>query len=65
VQLGAVINKIAVSGVAPGVVLNPGTSVSAVEHVLDQCKVAGVMLVSAPHKALCKALVVVVLIFKW
>ena len=45
-QLGAVINKIADFGVAPGVVLNPGTSVSSVEHVLDQCKVAVVMLVS-------------------
>jgi len=44
-QLGAVINKIADGGVAPGVVLNPGTSVSSVEHVLDQCKVAVVMLV--------------------
>jgi len=45
-QLGAVINKIADAGVAPGVVLNPGTSVSAVEHVLDQCKVVVVMLAS-------------------
>ena len=44
-QLGAVINKIHASGVAPGVVLNPGTSISAVEHVLDQCQVAVVMLV--------------------
>ena len=33
------------SGCAPGVVLNPGTSVSSVEHVLDQCQVAVVMLV--------------------
>jgi len=45
-QLGAVINKIDKAGVAPGVVLNPGTSISAVEHVLDQCKVAVVMLVN-------------------
>lgn len=45
-QLGAVINKIADGGVAPGVVLNPGTSVSSVEHVLDQCNVAVVMLVN-------------------
>ena len=44
-QLGAVINKIYASGVAPGVVLNPGTPVSAVEYVLDQCQVAVVMLV--------------------
>jgi len=44
-QLGAVINKIDAAGVAPGVVLNPGTPVSAVEHVLDQCRVAVVMLV--------------------
>ena len=44
-QLGAVIHKIAAAGVAPGVVLNPGTSVAAVEHVLDQCQVAVVMLV--------------------
>ena len=44
-QLGAVINKIHASGVAPGVVLNPGTSISAVEHVLHQCQVAVVMLV--------------------
>jgi ribulose-phosphate 3-epimerase len=48
-QLGAVINRIAAdAGVAPGVVLNPGTSISAVEHVLDQCRVAVVMLVSLP-----------------
>jgi ribulose-phosphate 3-epimerase len=47
VQLGAVINMIDDAGVAPGVVLNPGTSISAVEHVLDQCKVAVVMLVSS------------------
>ena len=52
VQLGAVINRIADSGIAPGVVLNPGTSISAVEHVLDQCKVAVVMLVSSPTKSL-------------
>jgi ribulose-phosphate 3-epimerase len=45
-QLGAVINKIADFGVAPGVILNPGTSVTSVEHVLDQCSVAVVMLVS-------------------
>jgi ribulose-phosphate 3-epimerase len=44
-QLGAVINMIREAGVAPGVVLNPGTSVSSVEHVLDQCEVAVVMLV--------------------
>ena len=48
-QLGAVINKIAAAGVAPGVVLNPGTSVSTVYHVLDQCQVAVVMLVSASY----------------
>ena len=45
-QLGAVIHKIDAAGVAPGVVLNPGTAVSAVEHVLDQCQVAVVMLVN-------------------
>ena len=45
-QLGAVISKIDAAGVAPGVVLNPATSVGSVEHVLDQCKVAVVMLVS-------------------
>jgi ribulose-phosphate 3-epimerase len=49
-QLGAVINMIADAGVAPGVVLNPGTSIGAVEHVLDQCKVAVVMLVSLPKR---------------
>jgi ribulose-phosphate 3-epimerase len=46
VQLGAVINMIDQAGCAPGVVLNPGTSVSSVEHVLDQCQVAVVMLVN-------------------
>jgi len=45
-QLSAVLNKIQSAGVAAGVVLNPGTSVSAVEHVLDQCQVAVVMLVN-------------------
>jgi len=45
-QLGAVINKIAESGVSPGVVLNPGTSVNMVEGVLDQCEIAVVMLVN-------------------
>jgi hypothetical protein len=44
-QLGAVINKINMAGCAPGVVLNPGTSIGTVEHVLDQCQVAVVMLV--------------------
>lgn len=46
VQLGAVINMIAEAGCAPGVVLNPGTPVSSVEPVLDQCQVAVVMLVN-------------------
>lgn len=45
-QLGAVINMIDQAGVAPGVVLNPATPISAVEHVLDQCQVAVVMLVN-------------------
>jgi ribulose-phosphate 3-epimerase len=45
-QLGAVINIIEKAGVAPGVILNPGTPVSAVQHVLDQCQVAVVMLVN-------------------
>jgi ribulose-phosphate 3-epimerase len=49
-QLGAVIHKIDAAGVAPGVVLNPGTSISAVEHVLDQCQVAVVMLVSGQQE---------------
>jgi pentose-5-phosphate-3-epimerase len=40
-QLGAVINKIADFGVAPGVILNPGTSVTSVEHVLDQMQRCG------------------------
>jgi ribulose-phosphate 3-epimerase len=54
-QLGAVIHKIGSAGVAPGVVMNPGTSISAVEHVLDQCQVVVVMLVSAMYtgKNLC------------
>ena len=46
VQLGACINMIEKAGVAPGVILNPGTPVSAVEHVLPQCQVAVVMLVN-------------------
>jgi ribulose-phosphate 3-epimerase len=45
-QLGAVINMIEQAGVAPGVILNPATPVSAVEHVLPQCKVVVVMLVN-------------------
>jgi ribulose-phosphate 3-epimerase len=45
VQLGAVINMIDKAECAPGVVLNPGTSIASVEHVLDQCQVAVVMLV--------------------
>ena len=45
-QLGAVINMIDKAGVAPGVILNPATPISAVEHVLDQCQVAVVMLVN-------------------
>ena len=45
VQLGAVINMIDKAGCAPGIVLNPGTSIATVEHVLDQCQVAVVMLV--------------------
>ena len=44
-QLAAVIQKIQDFGIAPGVVLNPGTSIHTVEHVLDHCKVAVVMLV--------------------
>jgi pentose-5-phosphate-3-epimerase len=50
VQLGAVIQKIEDGGVAPGVVLNPGTSISSVEHVLDQCRVVVVMLVSLENQ---------------
>lgn len=49
-QLAAVINKIHSAGVAPGCVLNPGTPVSAVQHVLDQCQVAVVMLVRETKK---------------
>lgn len=45
-QLGAVIHMIESAGCAPGVVLNPATPLSAVEHVLDQCQVAVVMLVN-------------------
>jgi ribulose-phosphate 3-epimerase len=45
-QLAAVINMIDKEGVAPGVILNPGTSVSIVEHVIPQCQVAVVMLVN-------------------
>jgi len=45
-QLGAVINMIDKAGVAPGVILNPATPISAVEHVLPQCQVAVVMLVN-------------------
>ena len=48
-QLGAVINKIEKAGIAPGVILNPGTPISAVEYVLDQCQVAVVMLVNPGH----------------
>ena len=39
VQLGAVINMIKDGGCSAGVVLNPGTGVSAVEHVLPSCEV--------------------------
>ena len=46
VQLGAVINLIREADCAAGVVLNPATPVSAVEHVLDECAVAVVMLVN-------------------
>jgi len=45
-QLGAVIHMIEKNGCAPGVVLNPATPVSAVEHVLGSCRVAVVMLVN-------------------
>lgn len=44
-QLAAVIHKIQESGVAPGVVLNPATPITSVEHVLNDCRVAVVMLV--------------------
>lgn len=38
-QLGAAINMIKDGGCAAGVVMNPGTGVCAVEHVLDSCEV--------------------------
>jgi pentose-5-phosphate-3-epimerase len=43
VQLGAVINMIKDGGCSAGVVLNPGTGVSAVEHVLPSCEVRSVV----------------------
>ena len=45
-QLGAVINMIIEAGCAAGVVLNPATSLTAVEHVLPSCSLAVVMLVN-------------------
>jgi len=48
-QLAAVIHQIDQMGIAPGVILNPGTSISMVEHVLEQCKVVVVMLVNPGH----------------
>ena len=45
-QLSAVLDRIQMAGVGAGVVLNPGTSIAAVGHVLDQCQVVVVMLVS-------------------
>lgn len=50
-QVGAVIDKIQQAGCTPGIILNPGTSVSSVEYVLDQCQVAVVMLVSSTEVA--------------
>mmetsp|Transcript_17418 Transcript_17418/g.54143 ORF Transcript_17418/g.54143 Transcript_17418/m.54143 type:complete len:280 (+) Transcript_17418:66-905(+) len=46
VQLGAVLNEINKADCAPGVILNPATPVSAVEHVLDLVDVVVVMLVN-------------------
>jgi ribulose-phosphate 3-epimerase len=48
-QLAAVLQKISDAGTAAGVVLNPGTSVSTVEPVIQQCQVAVVMLVRTIH----------------
>ncbi len=48
-QLPAVLHAIAEAGCAPGVVLNPGTPLAAIEHVLDQVDVVVVMLVNPGH----------------
>ena len=45
-QLAGVLHEISALGCAPGVVLNPGTPLSSVEHVLEQLDVLVVMLVS-------------------
>jgi ribulose-phosphate 3-epimerase len=45
-QPAAVIHMIESSGCIPGLVLNPGTSVESVVHLLDQVKIVVVMLVS-------------------
>mmetsp|Transcript_54125 Transcript_54125/g.118019 ORF Transcript_54125/g.118019 Transcript_54125/m.118019 type:complete len:270 (+) Transcript_54125:70-879(+) len=45
-QLPAVLNKIDEGGLASGVVLNPGTPLASVEHVLDLVDVVVVMLVN-------------------
>lgn len=45
-QPGAVVDRIIAGGSSAGVVLNPGTPVSMVEHLLEDCSVAVVMLVN-------------------
>lgn len=45
-SLASVIHQIGSRGVAPGVILNPGTPLSAVESVLMHCAIAIVLLVS-------------------
>ena len=48
-QPAAVANRIRDAGVAPGIVLNPGTAVAAVAPLLDMVDLAVVMLVSPGH----------------
>ncbi|KAG8465982.1 hypothetical protein KFE25_005552 [Diacronema lutheri] len=48
-QLAATLHEIDAAGMAPGVVLNPGTPISAIEHVLQHVDVIVVMLVSPGH----------------
>ena len=45
-QPAAVIHAISEAGCAPGLVINPGTSLSTVEHLIDQVEVVVIMLVS-------------------
>jgi len=45
-QLPAVLNAIEEAGCAPGVVVNPGTQLSSIEHVLEHVDVVVIMLVN-------------------